>query len=76
VYEEIKMRMSSTITSFSVIHDDYRKLKSKCSIYLKTAESLYNDIQAYRNLQCQQRLFHMNHDETKQSHTLLDLQRA
>jgi septation ring formation regulator EzrA len=76
LYEEIKMRMSSTVISFSVIHDKYAKLKSNYSILLQTVESLFDQIQACRNLQCQRRLFHINHDEAKQPQTLLSLQRA
>ncbi|CAF3504976.1 unnamed protein product [Adineta steineri] len=49
---------------------------SSTIIPFSTAEELYSKIQTYQTLQCQQRLFHMDTDETKQCPTLLGLQRA
>ncbi|CAF3490473.1 unnamed protein product [Rotaria sordida] len=50
-------------------------MSSRVTSFL-TAESLFDEIETCRNLQCQRRLFHMYHDENKQTPTLLDLQQA
>jgi hypothetical protein len=42
----------------------------------KTLTDFYGQVLARQNLQCQRRLFHLNHDEANQPQSLLTLQRV
>ncbi|CAF1258225.1 unnamed protein product [Adineta ricciae] len=57
----------------------YEQLKirmTSTTIPYTTAEDLYSEVRAYRNLLYQQRLFYISENEIRQSHTLLSLQQS
>ncbi|CAF1004233.1 unnamed protein product [Adineta ricciae] len=57
----------------------YEQLKirmTSTTIPYTTAEDLYSEVRAYRNLLYQQRLFYIKENKIRQSHTLLSLQQS